>query len=67
MTIHMFSSIRMGENPLLSVANSYGKIWVENLYVADASLIPESPASDLQAMSSSARCKSLYKQKRLDF
>ena len=50
MTIHMFSSIRMGENPLLSVANSYGKIWgMENLYVADASLIPESPAVNPQA------------------
>ncbi len=50
MTIHMFSSIRIGENPKLSAANSFGKIWgMKNLYVADASLIPESPAVNPQA------------------
>lgn len=50
MTIHMFSSIRIGENPKLSVANSFGKIFdATNLYVADASLIPESPGVNPQA------------------
>lgn len=50
MTIHMFSSIRLGENPKLSAANSFGKIWdVDNLYVADASLIPEAPGVNPQA------------------
>ena len=50
MTIHMFSSIRIGENPELSAANSFGKIFdAKNLYVADASLIPESPGVNPQA------------------
>ena len=50
MTIHIFSSIGMGENPKISAANSYGKIWgSDNLYVADASLIPEAPSVNPQA------------------
>ena len=50
MSIHLFSSVRMGENTAFSAADSYGKIHgVDNLYVADASLIPESPGVNPQA------------------
>ena len=50
MSIHLFSSIGMGENKLLCAADSFGKIHdVRNLYVADASLIPESPGVNPQA------------------
>ena len=50
MTIHLFSSIRMGENPKLSAANSFGKLHgLANIYVADASLIPEAPGVNPQA------------------
>lgn len=50
MTIHLFSSIRMGENTEINAANSYGKFHgIKNLYVADASLIPESLGVNPQA------------------
>ncbi|MDG1727494.1 MAG: GMC family oxidoreductase [Emcibacteraceae bacterium] len=50
MSIHLFSSIGMGEDKKLNAANSYGKFHgVKNLYIADASLIPESPGVNPQA------------------
>ncbi|MFZ2619453.1 MAG: GMC family oxidoreductase [Alphaproteobacteria bacterium] len=50
MSIHLFSSIRMGAPETGALANSYGKLHgMTNLYVADASLIPESPGVNPQA------------------
>ena len=50
MTIHLFSSIGMGEDPKLSQANSFGKLHeFNNVYVADSSLIPEAPGVNPQA------------------
>ena len=43
MTIHLFCSLPMGEDKSTSAADSFGKLHdTENLYVADASLIPDS-------------------------
>jgi choline dehydrogenase-like flavoprotein len=50
MTIHLFSSCPMGEEPQRCAANSFGKVFgVRNLYLADASLIPEAPGVNPQA------------------
>ena len=50
MTIHLFSSVGMGENNEQCAANSFGQIHeAQNLYVADASLIPEAPGVNPQA------------------
>ena len=64
MTIHIFSSIGMGENPKISAANSYGKIWgSDNLYVADASLIPEAPSVNPQASVMALTCSKKFYRK----
>ena len=50
MSIHLFSSIRIGENLKYSACDSYGKMHdFKNLYIADASLIPEAPGVNPQA------------------
>jgi choline dehydrogenase-like flavoprotein len=50
MTIHLFSSCPMGEIEGQSVTNSFGKVKnTNNVFVADASLIPESPGVNPQA------------------
>ncbi len=50
MTIHLTSSIRMGEERELTGADSYGRVWgTENLYVNDASLLPDAPGVNPQA------------------
>ena len=50
MTIHLFCSLPMGEDKSTSAADSFGKLHdTENLYVADASLIPDSPGVNPQA------------------
>lgn len=49
-TIHLFSSCPMGENIELCATNSYGKVHnLDNVYIADASLIPEAPGVNPQA------------------
>jgi len=49
-TIHLFSSCPMGENKQRCAANSFGKIHdLDNVYIADASLIPEAPGVNPQA------------------
>jgi choline dehydrogenase-like flavoprotein len=49
MTIHLFSSVRMGERRHLTAADSFGRVWgVENLHVNDASLIPDAPGVNPQ-------------------
>lgn len=48
-TVHAFSSCPMGENPDLCAADSFGRIvGFDNLYVNDASLIPDSPGVNPQ-------------------
>jgi len=50
MTVHLTSSIRMGENRSLTGADSYGRVWgYRNLRVNDASLIPDAPGVNPQA------------------
>jgi choline dehydrogenase-like flavoprotein len=49
MTIHLFSSCRMGERADVSVTNSFGKVHgQEGLYVADASLLCDAPGVNPQ-------------------
>ncbi len=48
-TVHAFSSCPMGENPDSSATDSFGKVnGFRNLYVNDASLIPDSPGVNPQ-------------------
>lgn len=49
MTVHLFSSIKMGERQELTGADSYGRVWgFDNLRVNDASLLPDSPGVNPQ-------------------
>ena len=48
-TVHAFSSCPMGEQAGLTAANSYGRVHhVDNLYVNDASMLPDSPGVNPQ-------------------
>jgi len=48
-TVHAFSSCPMGENPDLCATDSFGKVnGFSNLYINDASLIPDSPGVNPQ-------------------
>lgn len=48
-TVHAFSSCPMGENPDLSATDSFGRVHgFANLYVNDASLLPDSPGVNPQ-------------------
>ncbi len=48
-TVHAFSTCPMGENPDLCATDSFGKVrGFSNLYVNDASLIPDSPGVNPQ-------------------
>ena len=50
MTVHLTSSIRMGEAPRLSGTDSFGRVHgYENLRVNDASLLPDAPGVNPQA------------------
>jgi choline dehydrogenase-like flavoprotein len=50
MTIHLFSSCPLGEQDSVSATDSFGRVrGFENLYAADASLIPEAPGVNPQA------------------
>ncbi|MDG7000078.1 MAG: GMC family oxidoreductase [Nitrososphaerota archaeon] len=50
MTIHMFSSCPPGEDEALCATDSFGAVrGFDNLYIADASLIPEAPGCNPQA------------------
>ena len=49
MTVHLFSSIRMGERRDRTGADSYGRVWgFDNLWVNDASLLPDAPGVNPQ-------------------
>jgi len=48
-TVHAFSSCPIGERQGRSAADSFGKIWrMENLYINDASMLPDSPGVNPQ-------------------
>jgi choline dehydrogenase-like flavoprotein len=50
MTVHLTSTVRMGENQALAVADSYGRVHgYENFWVNDASLLPDAPGVNPQA------------------
>ena len=50
MTVHLTSSIRMGEDRERTGADSFGRVWdQENLRVNDASLVPDAPGVNPQA------------------
>jgi choline dehydrogenase-like flavoprotein len=50
MTVHLTSSVRMGERRELTGADSFGNVWgVRNLTVNDASLLPDAPGVNPQA------------------
>jgi choline dehydrogenase-like flavoprotein len=50
MTVHMTSTVRIGEHRRATGADSFGQVWgFENLRVNDASLLPDAPGVNPQA------------------
>jgi choline dehydrogenase-like flavoprotein len=50
MTVHLTSSVRMGEDRTRTATDSFGSVWgVRNLRVNDASLLPDAPGVNPQA------------------
>ncbi|HET6967487.1 MAG TPA: GMC family oxidoreductase [Ornithinibacter sp.] len=50
MTVHLTSTVRMGENRARTGADSFGRVWgYRNLRVNDGSLIPDAPGVNPQA------------------
>jgi choline dehydrogenase-like flavoprotein len=50
MTVHLTSSVRMGEDRTRTAADSFGTVWGHrNLRVNDASLLPDAPGVNPQA------------------
>lgn len=50
MTVHLMSTVRMGNDRSRTAADSYGKVWDhDNLYVNDGSLLPGSTGVNPQA------------------
>jgi choline dehydrogenase-like flavoprotein len=50
MTVHLTSTVRMGEDSSKAAANSFGRVHgTANLYVNDASLLPDAPGVNPQA------------------
>ena len=50
MTVHLTSTVRMGENRSRTAADSFGSVWgYRNLRVNDASLLPDAPGVNPQA------------------
>jgi len=50
MTVHMTSTVRMGEDKTRTGADSFGRVWgYENLRVNDASLLPDAPGVNPQS------------------
>jgi choline dehydrogenase-like flavoprotein len=49
MTVHLTSSVRIGEDPERTGTDSFGRVWgMSNLRVNDASLIPDAPGVNPQ-------------------
>jgi choline dehydrogenase-like flavoprotein len=50
MTVHLCSTVPMGSNPGVAAADSFGRLHgTENIYVNDASLLPDAPGVNPQA------------------
>ena len=50
MTVHLTSTVRMGEDRSRTGTDSFGRVWdTENLRVNDASLLPDAPGVNPQA------------------
>jgi choline dehydrogenase-like flavoprotein len=50
MTVHLTSTVRIGENRALTGTDSFGRVWgYDNLRVNDASLLPDAPGVNPQA------------------
>jgi choline dehydrogenase-like flavoprotein len=50
MTVHLTSTVRMGEHRARTGADSFGRVWgFDNLRVNDASLVPDAPGVNPQA------------------
>lgn len=50
MTVHLTSTVRMGEDRARTGADSFGRVWgARNLRVNDASLVPDAPGVNPQA------------------
>lgn len=50
MTVHLTSTVRMGNDRRRTCADSFGRVWEHpNLYVNDASLLPDAPGVNPQA------------------
>jgi choline dehydrogenase-like flavoprotein len=50
MSVHLTSTVRIGENRDRTGADSYGRVWgFENLRINDASLLPDAPGVNPQA------------------
>jgi choline dehydrogenase-like flavoprotein len=49
MTVHLTSTVRIGEDRARTGCDSFGRVWdYENLYVNDASLLPDAPGVNPQ-------------------
>jgi choline dehydrogenase-like flavoprotein len=49
MTVHLTSTVRIGEDRTKTGADSFGRVWgYDNLRVNDASLLPEAPGVNPQ-------------------
>jgi choline dehydrogenase-like flavoprotein len=50
MTVHLCSTVPMGSDPHIAAADSHGKVYgADNVYVNDASLLPDAPGVNPQA------------------
>jgi choline dehydrogenase-like flavoprotein len=50
MTVHLASTVRMGEDRARTAADSFGRVWgLDNLRVNDASLLPDAPGVNPQS------------------
>ena len=49
MTVHLTSTVRIGEDRSRTGADSFGRVWgFDNLRVSDASLVPDAPGVNPQ-------------------
>jgi choline dehydrogenase-like flavoprotein len=60
-SVHVFSSCPMGENRNVCAADSFGRVHgFDNLHIADASLIPDSPGVNPQGTTMALALRNVY-------